>query len=765
MPSVSLPRHLVVVGAAAGVGRWLCDHVFSVGSTASHWATVTLIDTADAIAQMPAVAARFPTNVEVRTAAAGNDGPDPSITLSNPDTVAIAAVPLDHLASVAAWLTTRVHAEAMIIDTSHDRARSQVAWNGRACIGLHPLFGVTAQSVAGQTFALCTERTNTDQTLWLSAAIESVGGNVNVMSDDHHDMVMRTVQTASHQALLAFADVVGQSGLDLENDLWANRTPVFELLLALAVRVLAPGQDATTASIQAADISNESIAALRASVDRLEAARETDVGAYLQSLRSPFSGGLFTKITQAGTLATMAVQSSRARIAEVRSAGELIGVRTIGSDADRLHVGRVTKVTPTSFSINSVLVGTRGEAALLSDATATDNARRMGIAGKAKPVEFRLGRVEILSPAELDRELDEWLTTVSRGCKFLIPESISGASAVRVVESVPSVRGATLISEEVRLGQREVVVRFSARLDRDLAEVERRILARIDEVFVWPDGVVLPLTLTPRRLGFLGPAGTFSDVACRQLARLVGAAPDSHERVEFPEFAEMVAAVETGDVDLAVLPLTNSSSGLVDLASGVLAASSLSVTAGGVVDVPVRFDAYVAPSFVGEAIDGRKVYSHPQGFRQCSQFVAAHHLVEVVCSSTAEACRMVAEHGDGIALAATGMAAEFGLLTARTSVGNLAGALTRFLVLGRMGAFEPPIRADALQRTVWIIESDVAGRLPVRTEPRYDEVLRGPSGRTLLVSTDPLRVPEGTAGVRRVGTIPWSPRTPLVVVE
>jgi prephenate dehydratase/prephenate dehydrogenase/ferredoxin-fold anticodon binding domain-containing protein len=753
--------HLVVVGAAAGMGRWLCEHVLSVGETAQLWESVTLFDTAIPFPETPTLGFEVTRWVPVNNGGL-NSG---HVYAAHPNTVAIAAVPLETLPHVARWMMELLHPDALVIDTSHDRARALSAWGDRSSVGMHALFSVTAPSAAGQTFAVCTSVTAPPA--WLVRALETAGGSVNVMTDEHHDAVMRTVQTASHQALLAFADVVGHSGLDLEHDLWANRTPVFELLLALAVRVLAPGQDSVTGSIQAADPADDAMQLLRASTDRLDAARRSGLDAYLESLREPFSGGLFNKIAQAGSLATSAVQSSRARIADVKRAGELIGVRSLSGESERLHVGRVVKVTPTSFTLTNVLIGARGEAALLSDSAAIERARRLGISGKERSVEFRLGRVDILSPAELDEELDAWLTTSVRGCKFLIPESISGASAVRVVQGVPEVTSAELISEEVRLGQREVVVRFQTRLDRDPLAVERTIISRIDEVFVWPDGVVLPLSTPPQRLGFLGPAGTFSDVACRQMARLVGAvsAGAAIEIIEFPDFATLVGAVEQGRVDLAVLPITNSSSGLVDLAAEVLSRASLDVTAGGVVDVPVRFDAYVALGSERDVIDGARVYSHPQGFRQCSKFVAAHRLTEIVCTSTAEACRMVAERGDGIALAATGMNDEFGLATARTSVGNLAGALTRFLVLGRVGTFTPPARADALLRTIWIIEPEAAGKLPLSVRPRFDEVLRGPSGRTLLVSTDSDRIPTGTPGTRLVATIPWSPRTPMVVIE
>ena len=231
---------------------------------------------------------------------------------------------------------------------------------------------------------------------------------------------------------------------------------------------------------------------------------------------------------------------------------------------------------------------------------------------------------------------------------------------------------------------------------------------------------------------------------------------------------------------------------MVDLAANVLSSPEALVVAGGVVDVPVRFDAYMAPG--EELVSGGVVYSHPQGFRQCSAFIAAHNLREVPCTSTAEACRLVQSSGNGIALSAAGLGDEFALDLARANVGNLAGALTRFLVIGRNGTFGPPVRVDATFRSVWILGptappaalgapgSDTSKQAGQRsaaalqgdsTVPRlgegaadgarYDEVLRGPSGALLVISTRADRL-EGVTDARFLGTIPWSPRTPLVVV-
>ena len=757
------PERLVVIGAAAGIGRWLGDHVLAD----SDWSTTTLIDASEAVLSFPH--SYDPQAGRVQTS--GAPSPELAEVLRQPETVCVLGVPMTNLASVCEWLLPLLNHDALIVDLSHDLVHSgEVIRRVRddiALVGLHCLFGINAEGAEGQIFALCPDPRRPGRHAWLKTILESGGGTVNELTAERHDEVMRFVQTASHQALLTFASAIANSGLDLERDLWANRTPVFELLLALASRVLAPGQEATTAAIQRAD--SESVVAHRLDTARRELAaaqREGDASliAYLDSVRAPFPGALFGKIQQAGALATSAVQSTRARLAQQRRTGEIIGVRSVVGN-DRLHVGRVVASTPTGFSLENLLIGQKGRGALLVDDLARSNAKALGIGGKSSRVEFSLSRVQLLTAAELESALDEHLATVQRGCKFLIPESISGESASRVVESVAHVVDATLLSAEVRLGQRECVVRFRTRIDRNVADVERAIQQRIDDVFVWPDGVVLPLSASRNAdaataIGFLGPSKTFSDIAARQLARLIG--DPLTERIEYPSFPGLVRALEDRQVALVVLPITNSSSGLVDLAAGVLLDAHPAVVAGGVVDVPVRFDAYIAAG--AEFEPGGEVLSHPQGFRQCSTFIAANHLIEVECSSTAEACARVKETGRGVALAAAGLDEELGLSLARASVGNLAGALTRFLVLGLEGAFDPPPRSDAILRSVWIGQHSLVNLLGSRSGGRFDEVLQGPSGRTLLVSTVAPADQEGTSGARLVGFIPWSPRTPLVVV-
>ncbi len=242
------------------------------------------------------------------------------------------AVPSATLAGVAAWLLPALPAGAVVAVLGNQLGAPTAELSARrpdlAVVGVHCLFGTTVERADGQIFAVSPDPHHPGAHEIISALIESVGGAVNVVEAARHDDLMRYIQTATHQALLTFADVIGRSGYDLDTDLWANRTPLFELMMALAGRVLAPGQEATTAAVQAADADQRIARELTAAGERLHAllGAGLDAGAehdafvdYLADLRAPFPGALFTKVQQAGTLATAAVQGARARIARHRT--------------------------------------------------------------------------------------------------------------------------------------------------------------------------------------------------------------------------------------------------------------------------------------------------------------------------------------------------------------------------------------------------------------------------------------------------------------
>lgn len=764
---------LIVVGAAGGMGRWLCRQLFS----SADWDHAVLVDRDPAIHRLD-----FGLRCAVRTgvvhydtAVRVVDESDVAIDLSVAPARVCLAVPQAELPRVAAYLLPLLSPESVVFDTSSAKvaalATLRAARHDVSVFGIHPLFGPAVKSMDGQTVVISPSSAAPASHEWLVDLVSAAGGIVELASPEEHDRVMAYVQSASHQALLAFADVIANSGHDIEAELWRLRTPVFETLLGLACRVLGPGQEETTASIQLTTEGARIAAEFDLAQDRLRSAVRTDdaqaISSYIASTREAFGGTFFTTLQQVSNLAVEATQVTRTRLASQRRTGDLIALEHHGAKgAPRLVVGRIRELTPTTVTVEELLVGTKGHAVLAAGAGLA-NAGRLGlsIAARRRVVRFGFAHVTIVTSSELDRILDEWLGRVTVDVRVLVPESIAGTAVVAVCRAVGGVDSATLVTEAVRLGQREIVVRIVLRADRDPGEVAAHVAARVDEAYGWPTGIVAPLVAAHLlAVAFLGPAGTFSEIAARQAAELVG----HGDAVLVPgaSFDSVIEAVVAGDAGLAVLPIVNSSSGLVELAAAGLLRSR-QLVAGGVIDVSVRFDAYATadePAALGGA---PVVYSHPQAFAQCSHFIARLGWEPVACESTAAACGRAARDRDGIAIAARGQAEPYGLVTVERDVGDLSGVLTRFLVLAPAGAFVENVAGDdPTYRWLWLTETDEKLELArhSRRGARFDEIVVGGSHVALVITTSPSR-PGPKARSLALGHLPWSPRTPIVRVQ
>jgi prephenate dehydrogenase len=769
------PEHpvLVVVGAAGGMGRWLCRHLFA----GADWDHAVLVDRDSGVHRL-----EFGLRCPVRTGTvrysasaevADEDGR--AIELGAAPARVCLAVPQAELPRVAAYLLPELHPGSVVFDTSSAKvaalATLRAARHDVAVFGIHPLFGPTVASMDGQTVVVCPSSAAPTAHEWLAVLVSAAGGIIELASPEEHDRIMAYVQSASHQALLAFADVVANSGHDIEGELWKLRTPVFETLLGLASRVLSPGQEETTASIELTTEGARVAAEFDLAQDRLRSALRTDdaqsIASYIASTREAFGGTFFTTLQQVSNLAVEATQVTRTRLAERRRTGEIVALEHHGAGGvPRLVVGRIREITPTTVTVEELLIGTKGHA-VLADGSGLANAPRLGVSvgAKRRVVRFGFAHVTVVTATELDRILDEWLGRISIDVRVLVPESIAGTAVTAVCRSVAGVDAASLVTEAVRLGQREVVVRIQVRADRDPGEVAGFVAGRVDEAYGWPAGIVAPLAdARVRAVAYLGPAGTFSEIAARQAAGIVGR-PDA-ALVACAGFEAVIAAVVAGDAELAVLPIVNSASGLVELAAAGLLASR-QLVAGGVIDVSVRFDAYAATDDLAALGARPVVYSHPQAIQQCSHYINRLGWEAVACDSTAAACGRAARDRDGVAIAARGQADPHGLVTVARDVGDLSGVLTRFLVLGPAGAFAAEAaEGDPTYRWLWLTETDEKLEPSKRSEggARFDEIVVGGSHVALVVTTSPRR-PGPKAKTLALGHLPWSPRTPVVRVQ
>jgi prephenate dehydratase len=187
------------------------------------------------------------------------------------------------------------------------------------------------------------------------------------------------------------------------------------------------------------------------------------------------------------------------------------------------------------------------------------------------------------------------------------------------------------------------------------------------------------------RIAFLGPAGTFGEVAALMLA-------PGGEMVPCPSHAAVAAAVESGEAEAGVLAIENSLNGSVAETLDILIHDTDLKIQGEIV-VPVVHNLVGAPGTRLE--DVRVVYSHPQALGQCRRFLERelpHAQVEAALS-TAGSVGLALSHGREAAAISTERAATLygGEVIAR-AIQDRDNNVTRFVLIGH--GMRPPTGHD-----------------------------------------------------------------------
>jgi prephenate dehydratase len=176
------------------------------------------------------------------------------------------------------------------------------------------------------------------------------------------------------------------------------------------------------------------------------------------------------------------------------------------------------------------------------------------------------------------------------------------------------------------------------------------------------------------RTAFQGAPGAFSHEACIELRPW-------DEHVPHETFDAAISAVKSGDCDCALIPVENSTIGVVEPAATLVAEAGLPIV--GDVWRPIRMALM--------AVDGveigqiRTVASHPIALRQCAGTLAAMRVDIVEAFDTAGAAREVSESGDRTraAIAPVAAAEVYGLTVLRNDLQDSDDNRTRFVLLAR----------------------------------------------------------------------------------
>ncbi|HEV2057999.1 MAG TPA: prephenate dehydratase [Solirubrobacteraceae bacterium] len=190
---------------------------------------------------------------------------------------------------------------------------------------------------------------------------------------------------------------------------------------------------------------------------------------------------------------------------------------------------------------------------------------------------------------------------------------------------------------------------------------------------------------TLMRLGYLGPAGTFSEEAAR--AALDGG---DAELVGLATVRDTILAVHDGSVDRAIVPIENSLEGPVGVTLDTLADDNDVAVVGELV-LGVSQHLIAGSQLALDAIE--RVLSHPQAISQCARFLRERVPRAAIepASSTAEAARLVVARDEPWAAIGTLRAAAiYGATVLAESVEDEPGNATRFVFLARRAVAQIP---------------------------------------------------------------------------
>jgi prephenate dehydratase len=190
---------------------------------------------------------------------------------------------------------------------------------------------------------------------------------------------------------------------------------------------------------------------------------------------------------------------------------------------------------------------------------------------------------------------------------------------------------------------------------------------------------------TLMRLGYLGPAGTFSEEAAR-----TALGDGDAELVGIATVRDTILAVHDGSVDRAIVPIENSLEGPIGVTLDTLA-DDHDVAVVGELVLAVSQHLIAGAELALQSIE--RVLSHPQAISQCARFLrerVPNASIEPA-SSTAEAARIVVAQGQPWAAIGTLRAAElYGATVLARDIEDEPGNATRFVWLARRAAAEMP---------------------------------------------------------------------------
>jgi len=178
---------------------------------------------------------------------------------------------------------------------------------------------------------------------------------------------------------------------------------------------------------------------------------------------------------------------------------------------------------------------------------------------------------------------------------------------------------------------------------------------------------------SPPRVAFLGPEATFSHQAA------LSHFGSSSMLLPVPAIPDVFKETEVGRADYGIVPIENSTEGAVTFSLDSFVDTDLKACA------EFRLDVHQAVMSRVPLAEVKVVYSHPQAIAQCRGWLRAHlpNVPLVETASTVGAAEQASREPNAAAIGPEVAAAVYKLDVLEPRAEDVAGNVTRFLVIGR----------------------------------------------------------------------------------
>lgn len=260
--------------------------------------------------------------------------------------------------------------------------------------------------------------------------------------------------------------------------------------------------------------------------------------------------------------------------------------------------------------------------------------------------------------AELRVEID----ALDQQVQMLIGKRADLAGEVATVKRADDINSVFYRPEREAQVLRSIIERNKSQLkDKDMAHIFREIMS-----------ACLALE-QPLNIAYLGPEGTFTqEAALKHFGHAVST-------LDCASIDEIFHQVEKGNAHYGVVPIENSSNGVIGGTVDMLYSQDLKIC--GEVEISIAHQLMSAD----QSIEIKTIYAHQQALDQCQRWLANHYpnaQLKAVASN-ALAARMVKDEVGAAAIASEAALSLYNLERVAKNIEDKAGNTTRFLILGK----------------------------------------------------------------------------------